>query len=169
MSKAFTKDDDGGEPPLVAPRRARLPEGVPNYVTPQGLEQLRAELAAELGREAPHVASDAERSRAHALRAARLAELESRVASAVVVQPDQQPHDEVRFGAAVTLKNAAGAQRSYRIVGVDEADAARSALAFTAPLARALLGKRVGDVALVSTPAGEDELEILAIAYEGRP
>jgi transcription elongation factor GreB len=49
---------------------------------------------------------------------------------------------------------------------VDEADPTRGALAFVAPLARALLGKRVGDVAVVSTPASEEELEVLAIAYD---
>jgi transcription elongation factor GreB len=166
MSKAFTKDDDAGEPPLVSPRRPTLPDGVPNYVTTRGLQRLRAELEAELGRELPASGSDAERARAHALRAAQVAELEGRVASAVLVRSEQQPRDEARFGAAVTVKNLAGAVRTYRIVGVDEADAARSALAFVAPLARALLGTHVGDVARVTTPAGEDELEVLAISYD---
>jgi len=165
MSKAFTKDDDGGEPLLVAPRRATLPVGVPNYVTVQGLEQLQAELAVELAREAPVAGGESERARARALRAARLADLQARIATAVVVRSDEQPRDEVRFGAEVTVKSSAGALRRYRIVGVDEADASRAALAFTAPLARALLGKRVGEAALVTTPAGEDELEVVAIDY----
>jgi transcription elongation factor GreB len=165
MSKAFTKDDDVGDGPIVAPRRATLPEGVPNYVTAQGLAQLQAELGEQLRRELPVGGSDAEQARAHALRAARLAELEARIVSAVLVQSAQQPQDEVRFGAEVEVRNLAGTVRRYRIVGVDEADASRAALAFVAPLARALLGKRVGDVALVSTPAGEDELEVLAISY----
>ncbi|HYQ16140.1 MAG TPA: GreA/GreB family elongation factor [Polyangiaceae bacterium] len=165
MSKAFTKDDDGGEPQLLAPRRPTLPVGVPNYVTASGLSQLQAELEQELQRASPVSGSDVELARAHALRAARVAELEARVASAVLVRSEEQPQTEARFGAEVTVKNLAGAVRSYRIVGVDEADASRSALAFVAPLARALLGKSVGDVALVSTPAGDDELEILAIRY----
>lgn len=166
MSKAFTKDDDAAEPPLVAARRPPLPSGVPNYVTPRGLAQLRAELEAEQQREPPALVSDAERARAHALRSSRIAELETRLSSAVLVDAAQQPRDEARFGAEVTVKNLAGALRRYRIVGVDEADAARASVAFVAPLARALLGKRVGDVAPVSTPAGDDELEILAISYE---
>jgi transcription elongation factor GreB len=166
MSKAFTKDDGDGELPLLPSRRAPLPDGVPNYVTPRGLAGLQAELAAEQGRELSFAGPDAEQARALALRTARIAELESRIASAVLVTSDQQPRDEVRFGAEVTVKNLAGSVRSYRIVGVDEADAARSALAFVAPLARALLGKRVGDVAAVVTPAGEDELEVLSIVYD---
>ena len=167
MSKAFTKDDDAGEAPLVSSRRAVLPPGVPNYVTSVGLALLQAELQAELERELPSTDSETERARAHARRASRIAELEDRIASAVLVPLDQQPRDEVRFGAEVTIQNLAGLVRTFRIVGVDEADAARAALAFTAPLARALLGKRVGDVAQVTTPAGEDELEVLAISYVG--
>jgi transcription elongation factor GreB len=166
MSKAFTKDDDAGEAPLLSPRRPTLPAGVPNYVTPRGLLQLQAELAAELKRELPNTVAETERARAHALRTTRLAELESRIASAVVVHSEQQPRDEARFGAEITVRNRSGVVRSYRIVGIDEADAGRSSLAFVAPLARALLGKRVGDVALVATPAGEDELEVLAIRYD---
>lgn len=166
MSKAFTKDDDAGEAPLVSPRRALLPAGVPNYVTPRGLGQLQEELRAALEGELPTTDQDTERARAHALRLRRITELEERIASAVVVELDRQPRDEARFGATVTVQNEAGLVRRYRIVGVDEADAARSALAFTAPLARALLGKRVGDVAQVTTPGGEDELEILAISYD---
>jgi transcription elongation factor GreB len=166
VSKAFTKDDDGGEV-IIAPRRAPLPFGVPNYVTPRGLSLLQAELSA-LGRVQPDVAeaSELERARALQLHQARVSELESRIHGAIVVSPEHQPRDEVRFGAKVTVRSGAGAERTYRLVGVDEADAERGLLAFVSPLARALLGKRVGEVALVSTPAGEDELEIARILYE---
>lgn len=166
MSKAFTKDDDQGEVPLLISRRAPLPDGVPNYVTARGLAMLKDELLDEQRRDLGAPGSDVEHARAQASRSARVAELEARLASAVLVPSDQQPRGEVRFGAEVKVRNLAGQVRSYRIVGVDEADAARSALAFVAPLSRALLGKRVGDVALVTTPAGEDELEVLAIAYD---
>ena len=98
--------------------------------------------------------------------AARLAALEQRIASAVVVESHAQPKDEVRFGASVEIENQAGVKRRYRIVGVDEANAGEGAIAFVAPLARALLGKRVGEVASFVTPSGEDELEILAIRYD---
>jgi transcription elongation factor GreB len=167
VSKAFTKDDDGAEGVVIAPRRALLPDGVTNYVTPRGLTLLQAELEA-LARELPstHQASELERARAVQLHQARLSELEARIHGAVVVHPEQQPKDEVRFGARVTLVTEAGATRNYRLVGVDEADARLGLLAFVSPLARALLGKRVGEVALVSTPGGEDELEIAHISYD---
>lgn len=170
MSKAFTKDDDAGDAPAFVSRRAPLPPRAPNYVTERGLAQLRAELARELERWAARdsAGSDTERARAGALHGAYVADLEARLASAVLVERGQQPRDEVRFGAHVRVRGGSGAERNYRIVGVDEADAANGAIAFVAPLARALLGKRVGDVALVKTPAGEDELEVLAIDYDER-
>jgi transcription elongation factor GreB len=168
MSKAFTKDDDAGDAPLLVARRAPLPSAAPNYVTERGLALLRAELAREIDRWAARTvpASDAERARAGALHSAQVAEIESRIGCAVLVESARQPRDEVRFGAKVRVKNGTGSERSYRIVGVDEANAACGDLAFVAPLARSLLGKRVGDTALVRTPAGEDELEVLAIDYD---
>lgn len=167
MSKAFTKDDDAGDAPLVLSRRAPLPAGAPNYVTSRGLSLLQEELAAERRRQAPSAeANDAERARQSAAQAARLGELEQRVASAVLVESAGQPKDEVRFGATVVVEGSTGARRSYRIVGVDEADAAQGAIAFVAPLARSLLGKRVGDVVVRPSPSGEEELVILEIRYD---
>jgi len=168
MSKAFTKDDDAGDAPLFVSRRAPLPSGSPNYVTERGLALLRDELARELERWAGRAESlsDAERAHASARHAAQLAEIEGRIASAVLVESARQPRDEVRFGAKVRVRNSAGNERTYRIVGVDEADAASGDVGFVAPLAASLLGKSVGDVALVRTPVGEDELEVLAIDYD---
>lgn len=167
MSKAFTKDDDDAAEPLLLPRRAPLPLGTPNYVTARGLLLLQRELAAERGRASTigHE-SDAERARQAALHVARLTELEQRVVSAVLVDSREQAKDEVRFGATVRFENAAGTERRVRIVGVDEANAAEGSIAFVAPLARALLGKRVGDAALLKTPAGEEELSVLDVTYE---
>ena len=165
MSKAFTKDDDGSEAPVVPPRRAPLPAGTTNYVTERGLAALTAELASERSRRQSLLHEQAE-PRTLAEQALGLAELEARLASAVLVDKALQAHDEVRFGATVTVRSLAGVERRYRIVGVDEANAGRGELAFVAPLARSLLGKRVGEAALVSSPAGEDELEVIAIDYE---
>ena len=167
MSKAFTKDDDAPDAPLLIPRRAPLPPGTPNYVTARGLALLKHELSLEkeLVIHAAN-ASDAERARAAALHTARVAELEQRLATALVVESHLQPKDEVRFGATVAVRSQTGAERQYRIVGVDEANAAQGAIAFVAPLARSLLGKREGDAALLKTPGGEEELEILTISYE---
>ena len=145
MSKAFTKDDRPDEPPVVRHRQA-LPDGVPNYVTPTGLRGLRAELAA-------------------AEPGARRAELERRIAAAVLAPPPAD-RDEIRFGARVSMRDQDGDVRRVQIVGVDEAQPAAGMIAFVAPLARALLGRRAGDQVTVQAPGGVDELEVLSIDYD---
>ena len=101
--------------------------------------------------------------------AQRRSDLEQRIASAEIVALPREPRDQVRFGAIVTVDGEGGVRR-YQIVGVDEADAARGKLAFVSPLARALLGARVGDTARLRAPRGEEELEIVAVEYaETRP
>ena len=145
MSKAFTKDDRPDEP-VVVRHRPSLPEGVPNYVSRRGLQGLRDLLATtEPG--------------------GRRAELERRIATAVLVPPPTD-RDEIRFGAQVRLRDAAGLLREIRIVGVDEADPGKGLVAFLAPLARALLGRRAGDQVTVPAPGGADELEVLAVDYD---
>jgi transcription elongation factor GreB len=160
VSKAFTKEDGPAEAPILR-RRAPLPAGVPNYVTSRGLQALRDELAAlGVGAAGGEGAPDVQ---AHA---ARRTELEQRIASAVVTPPPAD-RGEIRFGARVRAAAAGGDVRDIRIVGVDEADPAANAIAFVAPLARALLGRRVGDVVSVRTPGGEEELSVLAVTYDG--
>lgn len=164
MSKAFT-DEEAVESPRIVPPRAPLPPGVPNYVTARGLAQLRDELAA-LAAERASVAAepaDPERAQRLAVLAQRRAELEQRIASAELVPPPES-RDTVRFGASVRVSGENG-ERSYRIVGVDEADASRGDVAFISPLARALLGRSVGDAVRLRAPRGEEELEIVAIEY----
>lgn len=161
MSKAFKKDED--DEPLVVARRAPLPEGAPNYVTGRGLRALRHEREELLG-ELARLDAESELATRNALKA-RLAELEHRIASAELVDMQKQPRDEVRFGARVELLDGSGDVQRYRIVGVDEANAREGRIAFTAPLARALFGKRAGDAVIVRTPHGEDELEVRAIDY----
>jgi transcription elongation factor GreB len=165
VSKAFT--DEEAAPDLVVPPRAPLPAGVPNYVTERGLARLRDELAA-LQAERARVERDldgADRTHALAALAERRAELEQRIASAEVVPLPAAPTDVVRFGATVTVEGASGVRR-YRIVGVDEADAAQGRIAFVSPLARALLGRSAGDQVRLRVPRGEEELEIVRVAYE---
>ena len=166
MSKAFTDEEAADLPALVRPR-APLPNGVPNYVTARGLAALRDELAS-LGAErtaAETIANAKERGRALGGLARRRAELEERIATAEVVAPPAAAREVVRFGARVRVAAADG-ERSYRIVGVDEADAASGAIAFTSPLARALLGKRRGDTVRLRAPRGDEELEIASVEYE---
>jgi transcription elongation factor GreB len=161
VSRAFVKEDSV-EPPLVVPR-APLPPGVPNYVTRRGLAALHDERSRlEALRPSAEGDSGAGLVAAHN---ARLGELEQRIATAVSVDPATLPQDEVRFSAAVTLENAAGHQRHYRIVGVDEADPAAGRIAFTAPLALALTGKHLGDSVPLRHAGTETDYEITAIDY----
>jgi transcription elongation factor GreB len=150
VSKAFTKDDRPDEP-VVVRHRPPLPDGVPNYVTRRGLQALREQLAAA---EPGPVA------------AARRSELEQRIATAVLAAPPAD-REEIRFGARATLRAQDGQTRQVQIVGVDEADPGAGLIAFVAPLARALLGRRAGDPVTVRTPGGAEELEVLAVDYDG--
>ena len=161
MSRAFVKEDSS-EPPLIVPR-APLPDGAPNYVTSRGLRLLRSERAAlEAARPDPEAAGGAAALAAHH---ARLSALDARLSSALLLDPATLPHDEARFSALVTLRSEAGEERRYRIVGVDEADARSGRLAFTAPLALQLSGKRVGEVVVLRQAGVEAEYELIAIDY----
>jgi transcription elongation factor GreB len=161
VSRAFVKEDSV-EPPLVVPR-APLPDGVPNYVTRRGLRLLHEERAAlELSRPDPESPGGAAALAAHQ---ARLGALDARIASAVALDPATLPHDEVRFSALVSLQDETGADRRYRIVGIDEADAQSGRIAFTAPLATALSGKHVGDTVTLRQSGREREYDITSIDY----
>lgn len=167
MSRAFVNEDDVVGQPVVPPR-ASLPPGVPNYVTARGLELLhaeRAELEAERARIDADRSDEAERTRGLNYISIRLADLSARISSARLVKSENQPQDEVRFGAAVTLRTRTGEERRFTIVGVDEASASEGRIAFTAPVARAILGMRVGEEATLRTPRGEEVLEVVAINY----
>jgi len=172
MSRAFVKND-GADAEVVIPPRAPLPADAINYVTPRGMALLRMEWS-ELTEARARIASDerdeAERSRQLAVLGRRIAELHERIAGARVVDTGAQPHDEVRFGATVTLRTLSGTQagevRRYTLVGVDEAAVAEGRVAFTAPIARAISGCVVGDKVVLRTAQGEQELEIAAIEYK---
>ena len=166
MSKAFT-DEETADAPRIVPARAPLPPGVPNYVTARGLARLHTELALLRVERADLEAGARSPDRAEQLSALshRRAELEQRIASAERVAPPEDECETVRFGASVSVEGASGVRR-YRIVGVDEADAARGDIAFVSPLARALLGRSVGDRVRLRAPRGDEELEILAVDYD---
>ena len=167
MGRAFTKEDGAESPPFVAPR-APLPDGVPNYVTPRGLALLRSELGSlEASRSANPLKAGADAASARAALQSRIQELKARLASAILVDPSERrsSDEEVRFGARVMVQGEQPQPRQIDIVGVDEADATSGRIAFIAPLARALLGKRPGDVVIFRTQRGEEELEVLSGTY----
>lgn len=165
MSRGFVREDDQEEAPFIPPR-APLPEGVANYVTPRGLELLRAERTALEQERANASGSDDERRRVQAEVDGRSALLQERINSARVVDPATD-HEEVRFGCTVSLLQLnspqAGVERSWTIVGVDEASVKEQRIAFTSPLARALMGKRVNEIAELNNGPLPQRFHILAI------
>jgi transcription elongation factor GreB len=85
---------------------------------------------------------------------------------AKIVDPaSQQARDQVRFGATVELADEDDNRRVLTIVGDDETDAASGRIGWSAPIARALIGARVGDERIVRLPSGEKSYEVLAIRY----
>ena len=159
MSRAFVKEGTGDLDPL--PDLPLSPH--PNWVTPSGLEALKTRLAETQAR---LVALRARTDRLDKLPEAAaerdIRYLEARLASAILTAPPATP-DEVAFATEVTLADAAGQETRWRIVGEDEADAARGWITPHAPLARALIGAGVGDTVVWRRPTGAVELEVLAI------
>jgi transcription elongation factor GreB len=96
----------------------------------------------------------------------RIYQLQQSLQSAVIAPPPTPPWEQVRFGATVTVRHADGKQTRYRIVGVDETDLNRDWVSWLSPIARALLNARRGQLIRFKFPAGEEQLEIVDIAYE---
>lgn len=158
MSVAFTREEDLEATAAALPDRPVSPH--PNLVTPQGLAQIEAELAAaRAARTAAQSAGAIEADRTAMARATRdLRYWSARRASAQLVEPG--PADgTVRFGGTVTIEREDGRTQTWRITGEDEADPAAGSVSYVSPLAAALLGKRVGDEAVV---AGQP-VEIVAV------
>ena len=164
MSRAFVKDDNEDLAGEELPERPVSSE--PNYITPAGLAKLRSKVE-ELHDE--HVRlkgakEDFDRPR--------LAEVErdlryyqARLESAIVVDVSTQPMEEVHFGARVKTEDEDGTVQSIVIVGEDEADAAHGRVSWQSPLAKALMGAKVGDTVTWNRPAGSTTLDILEIHY----
>jgi transcription elongation factor GreA len=95
----------------------------------------------------------------------RIRTVEDKLARAQVIEPGAEPPDSIRFGVTVDLEDAeTGEALQYTIVGEDEADHARGEISVSSPVARALLGKEVGDCVTVRVPKGTRELEVLRIS-----
>jgi len=167
MSRAFVKEDDQRHAGDELPERVQSPH--PNYVTEQGLADLKRELESLLAqREATMRAGDALSAKENLRRIDRnLRYAKSRVACAILVNSADQPVDAVAFGATVHVCDPDGEERVFTIVGEDEADAAQGKASWVSPLARALQGAQVGDSVLWKRPSGDLELEILSIDYKG--
>jgi transcription elongation factor GreB len=147
------------------PERPQSPH--PNYVTPQGLAMLREQHQQLLDK-----LSGLEANEADPLVQQQKQQLErdlnyinGRLERAIVVDPAGQPPGEVRFGAVVEVRDEESKAHEVTIVGEDEADVASGRVSWVSPLAQAMMGAQVGDVVMWQRPAGNSQLEIVAIRY----
>ena len=159
MSRGFIKEGDQEEIPMVPPR-AYLPKGMPNYVTHEGLEALKKERE---DLEEERVASSGNYIMSNFIDA-KMKLLIDRINTAVEVDLTKADKKTVSFGAYVKYNG-----RTVRIVGVDEADFSKGLLSFISPVAKALVGKKVGDKFEIKIPKGTETVEIQGIWYEAVP
>jgi len=164
MSRAFVKEDseDPGEPVK------RQPSGKPNYVTPAGLESLKAKSAELAWARAGLVSKQRlDEPRSLALRQAEtdLEYYDTQIKRAVLVDNRGLAAEDVRFGATVSLRETGGTVKEYKIVGEDEADAAAGKLNWGSPLAGALLGAGPGAQIVLTRKTGLIQLEIISVRY----
>ncbi|REE25594.1 GreA/GreB family elongation factor [Winogradskyella pacifica] len=166
MSRGFVKEDDQEEIPMVPPR-ADLPEGVTNYVTQVGMDELLAEKENLINeRDGIDTTNEKEKRITTNYINAKLQLLTNRIATSKTINLSKQPVGEIRFGALVTLKtgNKTTVQR-YQIVGVDEADISKGKIAFISPIARILTEKKVGDIAILKLAKEDRIFKIIEITY----
>lgn len=179
MSKEtdYRDEDDEDE---IAP----IPAGAKNYITPAGLDRLKAERLQlwtvdrpEIVRVVEWAAGNGDRSEngdyiygKKRLREIdrRLRFLDKRLANAEAVDPRRQTRrDQVFFGATVTYIRADDSEETVTIVGIDEIDSAPGCVSWVSPVARALIKARIGDTVKLRGPTGIEELEVLKISYPG--
>ncbi len=165
MSQAFLKEQDDSA--LVNKLPDRPQSEHPNYVTPAGLDRLQEKVRALQERRAAlegHV-DDPHKQQELAQVERDLRYFQGRVEKVVVVDLAKQPADEVHFGAVVEVEDEDGVRHSFTVVGEDEADVTRNRVSWVSPLAKAMLGSRVGDAVTWRRPAGDVELTIVGIRY----
>lgn len=152
-----------------------------NYITPEGFAKLQEEFRQLFSVERPKLvetiawaASNGDRSEnadyiygKRRLREIdrRLKFLRDRIESAQVVDPKTITSESVVFSASVTIEDENGDVKTYRIVGEDEIAPESNHISWKSPMAKALLGRKVGDEILIRRPAGDLEAEILKISY----
>jgi transcription elongation factor GreA len=154
-----------------------------NPITPEGAHRLREELQTLKSVERPAIIQAiatarehgdlSENAEYHAAREkqsfieGRIKEIEDKLARAEVIDPSKLAGERVAFGATVKVSNTeTGEEATYRILGADESDLAKGSISVTSPLARALLGKEVGDEVRVRMPGGERTYEVLEVEFK---
>ena len=152
------------------------------FITPEGLARIRAEYDELFGIERPKIVEtvswaaslgDRSENADYIYGTRRLREIDRRLGylakvmkQSKVVDPATQPtRDQVRFGATVELTDEDDQRRTVTIVGDDEANASAGRIGWSAPIARSLIGTRVGDERVVRLPSGEKSYEVVEIRY----
>lgn len=152
-------------------------------MTPQGYQQLQEELKRLKSEERPRIIRAIEEARDHgdlsenaeydaakesqAQLDRRIGEIEDKLARAEVIRPEDSRGDRVVFGARVMISDLNNdRQVTYRLVGEDEADRSQNKISVRSPLARAMIGKQVGDLFVVQTPGGEREYVVDEIHFD---
>lgn len=178
MSKAFVRegegdDDDAADDEVVRPRSP--------YITSEGAHRLQDELTHLWKVERPRVTAEVTAAAAQGDRSEnaeyqygkrRLREIDRRIRylskrldEVQVVVPSPEQEGRVFFGAWVTMADDEDAETTYRIVGSDELDLTKGHITIDSPVAKALLGKRVGDEVVVVRPKGTKEYTVTSIVY----
>jgi transcription elongation factor GreB len=164
VSRGFVKEDDLEHAGTDVPERPLSTQ--PNYVTANGYALLQAESQKlDLARRALEANKDAPSSLDKlAIINRDLRYISARLESAIVTKPDNSA-SQVLFGATVIVEDDEGDRLTYEIVGEDEADIKANKVSWTSPLAKALIGHKVGENVIWARPAGNANLEIIKIQY----
>lgn len=164
MSRGFVKEDDLEHAGTDVPERQLSQH--PNYVTLNGYAQLEKQ-ATELEKQRQLLSAKKEDAAAIAQLAVINRDLRyvvARLENALVTRPDLNA-EQVLFGVTVTVEDEDGASHTYEIVGEDEADIKANKVSWVSPLARALIGHKIGESVVWARPAGNAMLEIIAVNY----
>ncbi|HKE19423.1 MAG TPA: transcription elongation factor GreA [Kofleriaceae bacterium] len=150
-------------------------------MTPKGHEKLKAQLKQLVEVDRPANARAIEVARGHGdlsenadysaakeeqgMIEARIREYSTKLALAEVIDPTALSGERVKFGATVTISDEEGEEKTYTIVGDDEADLKLGRISISSPVARALIGRTVGDEVVVQSPKGRREVEVIDVQW----
>jgi transcription elongation factor GreB len=167
MSRAFLKESTLEEPEIRPRGLSGLPPGAKNLLTPRGARRLRSELDQLLKQRAAYSADRSEEDKREImLLDERIRPLNAALATAEIVPPPSlSDTNQVKFGAAVTVRDPQGRHSDYRLVGLAESHPEEGDISYLSPLAQALLNARLGEKVPFRFPKGQSQLEIVAIAY----
>jgi transcription elongation factor GreB len=165
MSRGFVKEDDLEHAGTDLPERPVSSH--PNYVTPEGLKQLEDNAnALDKERSTLTALKDDESAKQRLAIVDRdLRYLSARLEQAILVEPANQDQTTALFGATVKVEDEEENLLQFHIVGEDEADIALHKVSYVSPIAKALIGRKVGDSVTWQRPAGLLQLEIIEIKY----